>query len=75
MTAVEEHLSYERLAAANEHLGMVLDAQAEVMRDAVRAAVECGPAAGMNVLVRYVRSVPELAAGLEFSADMPGGDR
>lgn len=74
MTAVGE-LSHERLAAANENLGAVLDVQAEVMRKAVRVAVESGPAAGMNVIVRYVRGIPELAEGLEFSADMPGGDR
>lgn len=70
-----DHLPYDRLAEANENLGKALDAQVDIMRDAVSAAVADGPAAGMNVLVRHVRSVPELAAGLEFSEDMPGGDR
>ncbi|GGK61854.1 hypothetical protein Sme01_03700 [Sphaerisporangium melleum] len=70
-----DHLPYARLAAANKNLGAVLDAQAEVMRVAIRAAAQEGPAAGMNVIVRYVRSVSELAEGLQFSDDMPGGDR
>ncbi len=70
-----DHQSYAELASGAENLGHVVVMYGDVMREAVRAAVKFGPAAGMNLIVQLVRSVPELAEGLVFSADLPGGDR
>ncbi|MDH2424805.1 hypothetical protein [Sphaerisporangium sp. TRM90804] len=64
-----DHLPYQRLARGAQELGRRLDEMAEVMRDAITAAHESGPAAGMDRLLRYVREIPEMRDGL----DLPGG--
>ncbi len=70
-----DHLPYDRLARGAEELGRRLDEMAEVMRDAIVLAHQCGPQAGMNQVVRYVASIPELRAGIEASCDHMGVDR
>ncbi len=68
-------LPYDRLSRGAAELGRRLDEMAEVMRDAIVVAHQCGPQAGMNQVVRYVASIPELRAGIEASCDHMGVDR
>lgn len=67
--------SLPAMLRSGRDLDDALTLQAEVMREAVRAAVAEGPKAGMDVIVRHVRSIAELSEGLTFTDDMPGGDR
>lgn len=70
-----DHLPYDRLARSAEELGKRLDEMAEVMRDAIVNAHRSGAQAGMNRLIRYVRGIPEMRAGIEFPADATGAAR